>query len=244
MRVRTEEKRRQIVEVAAQLFEEQGYDRTSMSQISERVGGSKATLYGYFASKEDLLLAVLDIDVNEQADNLMLMFLSARNLREAFVFLGLAFLERRLSERVVALCRIVASQPGDSGIGAAFYENVLSIAWQRLCNRIQIMMDEGLLIRANPWVAAMHWRGMVEGDQFERRLMGAAAAADPKEVRIMAEAAADAFIKLYGVDGEKTGKEKLRGPPGLVPLNERFTVHGSRPLKLIKPLKGKNKAKP
>ena len=241
MRVRTDEKRRQIVEVAAELFQEQGYDRTSMSQISERLGGSKATLYGYFKSKEELLLAVLDIDVSEQADQLMSMFIAAPNLREAFVFLGKAYMERRLAARPVALCRIVAAQPDDSGIGAVFYENVLSIAWQRLCNRIQIMMDEGLLVKANPWIAAMQWKGMVDGDQFERRIMGAADAGDPKEIKIMAEAAADAFIKLYGVDGEKTGKEKLRGPLGLAPLTERFGVHGSKPLKLAKPLKAKKK---
>ena len=60
MRLRTEVKRQEIVRIAAQLFEELGYERTSMSEISARVGGSKATLYGYFASKEDLLRAVLD----------------------------------------------------------------------------------------------------------------------------------------------------------------------------------------
>jgi AcrR family transcriptional regulator len=44
MRVRTEEKRQEIVEIAARLFEELGYERTSMSAIAARVGGSKATL--------------------------------------------------------------------------------------------------------------------------------------------------------------------------------------------------------
>ena len=51
MRVRTEEKRREIVRVASDLFHDNGYERTSMSMISERLGGSKATLYGYFKSK-------------------------------------------------------------------------------------------------------------------------------------------------------------------------------------------------
>ena len=31
-----------------------------MSTIAERLGGSKQTLYSYFASKEELLRAVLD----------------------------------------------------------------------------------------------------------------------------------------------------------------------------------------
>ena len=41
-----------------------------------RVGGSKATLYGYFASKEELLRAVLDQAVNEEANRLMQEFLA------------------------------------------------------------------------------------------------------------------------------------------------------------------------
>ena len=70
MRVRTEVKRQEIIRIAGELFEERGYDRTSMSAIAARVGGSKATLYGYFKSKEELLLAVLDYDVGEEADRL------------------------------------------------------------------------------------------------------------------------------------------------------------------------------
>ena len=65
MRVRTEEKREEIIRIAAELFQENGFERTSMSTISERLGGSKATLYGYFKSKEDLLLAVVHHDVPE-----------------------------------------------------------------------------------------------------------------------------------------------------------------------------------
>ena len=49
MRVRNEEKRLEIIRIAAELFDELGYERTSMSTIAARVGGSKATLYGYFA---------------------------------------------------------------------------------------------------------------------------------------------------------------------------------------------------
>ena len=58
-RVRTDEKRNEIVQVAAELFQKHGYDRCSMAALSERLGGSKATLYGYFPSKEDLLRAVI-----------------------------------------------------------------------------------------------------------------------------------------------------------------------------------------
>ena len=40
-RVRTEEKRNEIVRIASEAFDELGYDRCSMAAISERLGGSK-----------------------------------------------------------------------------------------------------------------------------------------------------------------------------------------------------------
>lgn len=200
VRVRTEEKRRQIIDVASQLFQELGYDRTSMSLISERLGGSKATLYGYFKSKEELLQSVLVYDVTSEADRLMNQFLSGENLRDGLITLGQAYMHRRLSSGPIANVRIVATQPASSTIGKEFYENVLGPAWERLANRIQILMEAGILIRADSWIAAMQWKGMCEWDMFERRLLGAIQEADPDEIRRASVAAADAFLKLYGAD--------------------------------------------
>ncbi len=199
-RVRTEEKRRKIVEIASQLFTELGYERTSMSLISERLGGSKATLYGYFKSKEELLQAVLVYDVTEEADRLMNEFLSGKNLREGLITLGKAYMHRRLSPGPIANVRIVATQPEGTTIGKDFYERILGPAWKRLSNRFKIMMDAGILKQADPWIAAMQWKGMCEWDMFERRLLGAIKEADPDEIERASIAAADAFLILYGTD--------------------------------------------
>ena len=48
--------RRRAVEVALELFTEQGYDKTSLRQIAARLGFSKAAIYYHFASKEDILM--------------------------------------------------------------------------------------------------------------------------------------------------------------------------------------------
>ena len=198
MRVRTEEKRREIVDVASELFEKHGFERTSMSMISERLGGSKATLYGYFKSKEQLLAAVLLYDVTDQADRLMNEFLSSDDLRDGLIKLGVAYMTRRLSSVPIANVRMVANQPADSTLGKEFFERVLQPAWQRLARRFELMMDQGLLKRADPWVAAMHWKGLNEWDMFEKRLLGAIRGPDPDEINRASTLAADAFLKLYG----------------------------------------------
>lgn len=220
MRVRTEEKRREIVDVASELFEKHGFDRTSMSMIAERLGGSKATLYGYFRSKEELLDAVLVYDVTEQADRLMNEFLSQKNLRDGLVKLGIAYMTRRLSPVPIANVRNVATQPQGSSIGKQFYESVLRPAWERLARRFKLMMDEGILKRADPWVAAMHWKGLNEWDMFEKRLLGAIDGPDPNEIEKASRAAADAFLKLYGANGDNAGKSKIPDKP----LKEKSSV--------------------
>jgi len=50
--------RERILDIALELFTSQGYDKTSLRQIAERLGFSKAAIYYHFASKEDILLAL------------------------------------------------------------------------------------------------------------------------------------------------------------------------------------------
>ncbi len=48
--------RERILEVALELFSEQGYDKTSLREIAEQLGVTKAALYYHFERKEDILL--------------------------------------------------------------------------------------------------------------------------------------------------------------------------------------------
>jgi AcrR family transcriptional regulator len=54
-----EEKKHLIMEVALQLFANEGYHTTSISEIAKKAGISKGLMYNYFESKEDLLKAVI-----------------------------------------------------------------------------------------------------------------------------------------------------------------------------------------
>jgi AcrR family transcriptional regulator len=54
-----DETRQRILDVAVDLFIEQGYAGTSVRDISERLGMTKGSLYYHFASKEDVLNALV-----------------------------------------------------------------------------------------------------------------------------------------------------------------------------------------
>src|SRR5512132_2864062 len=48
--------RERIQAIARELFAEQGYEKTSLREIAERLGVTKAALYYHFKSKEDIVL--------------------------------------------------------------------------------------------------------------------------------------------------------------------------------------------
>lgn len=50
--------RERVLDVALDLFVEQGYDKTSLREVAERMGFTKAALYYHFPSKADMLVAL------------------------------------------------------------------------------------------------------------------------------------------------------------------------------------------
>src|SRR5688572_4162791 len=55
-----EDQREAILAAAARLFATQGYSATSMNQVAEACGLSKATLYHYYRDKYALLFSIAD----------------------------------------------------------------------------------------------------------------------------------------------------------------------------------------
>ncbi|MEU7070158.1 ScbR family autoregulator-binding transcription factor [Streptomyces narbonensis] len=58
--------RRAILEAAATVFAERGYERTTIGEILARAGVTKGALYFHFASKEDVALGVLDAQMLDE----------------------------------------------------------------------------------------------------------------------------------------------------------------------------------
>ncbi|MBO3752080.1 TetR/AcrR family transcriptional regulator [Streptosporangiaceae bacterium NEAU-GS5] len=52
--------RTRIQEVALELFTEQGYEATSLREIAERLGVTKAALYYHFKTKDDIVTSLTD----------------------------------------------------------------------------------------------------------------------------------------------------------------------------------------
>jgi AcrR family transcriptional regulator len=60
--------RARLRELALQLFAEQGYEKTSLREIAEHLGVTKAALYYYFKSKEDIVRSLVEDYMAEMDD--------------------------------------------------------------------------------------------------------------------------------------------------------------------------------
>ncbi|WP_031081056.1 TetR/AcrR family transcriptional regulator [Streptomyces sp. NRRL WC-3549] len=62
--------RQRIQDVALELFAEQGYEKTSLREIAERLDVTKAALYYHFKTKEDILNGIFE-DLNRPVEELL-----------------------------------------------------------------------------------------------------------------------------------------------------------------------------
>ncbi|WP_418302829.1 TetR/AcrR family transcriptional regulator [Lysinibacillus fusiformis] len=58
------ERRNEILDTAESLFSEKGYEKTSTTDITKKMGVAQGTLYYYFKSKESLANALIDRQLN------------------------------------------------------------------------------------------------------------------------------------------------------------------------------------
>jgi AcrR family transcriptional regulator len=68
-RITVDERRRIILDHAARLFEENGFQATSMQHIADDVGLAKTAIYYYFANKQKILFEIHDLFITDLIEN-------------------------------------------------------------------------------------------------------------------------------------------------------------------------------
>jgi len=66
-----ESKRKEIARIAMELFAHNGYEKTSIREITSQAGMGKGTFYDYFKDKEDILNEIVNLVFKDLAGNLI-----------------------------------------------------------------------------------------------------------------------------------------------------------------------------
>ncbi|MEO8883915.1 MAG: TetR/AcrR family transcriptional regulator [Devosia sp.] len=100
-------KRQQIIDAARHCFMRDGFEATSMNEITAEAGVSKGTIYVYFSDKEDLFKELCRSERAKTMDFAKQELDAATTVREALTRFGIVLVTRMTSDHVIKAQRMV-----------------------------------------------------------------------------------------------------------------------------------------
>jgi AcrR family transcriptional regulator len=199
MRTKSATKRQAILDAATAVFQEHGFERTSMEDIRKRADFSKATLYSYFSSKEQLFMEiVIEASHAQMEATLAALDAASEELEAALLSFGTRLLSLLYLTPVQALRRLVVSEAGRSELGKKCYEIGPERSMAAVADYLARAMDQGKLRRADPRIAALHFKGLLEAEWIDPYMFQTLADPAPAELAASAARAVDVFMAAYG----------------------------------------------
>ena len=192
-------RRRELADVAMQVFLERGFANTTMQMIASRAGGSKETLYRHFASKEALFAEIVGrkaarISGPESA-------LARDGTPEEVLFeLGYNLLSLMTRSDTSSLFSVVVAEATRSPeLAAIFYGHGPGVTLQRLTDYLRAATRRGDLHCHQPLRAAKLFLGAVVAQHHLYSLIGQPPAPlSEAEIREHVRAAIAMFLARYG----------------------------------------------
>jgi TetR/AcrR family transcriptional repressor of mexJK operon len=194
-------RREAILKVAREVFLEHGYSGASMSQIAERVGGSKATLYNHFFSKNELFVAVAEEEVNQRLKPLFdvsEMSGDISTVLEKFVQRILILL---LSDEIIAFYRLVVAEAKRfPEVGQTAYEIGVKRGIELMEGYFSEAVARGELRQANVSVMTEQFMDLCDGHLHRRRLWGITDKVSQEDIDAQARRITATFLATFGND--------------------------------------------
>jgi AcrR family transcriptional regulator len=199
MRIKTEKRREAILAAASSVFEERGIEAASMAEIAARLGGSKATLYNYFASKDELLLAVVGDGISRSYLKPFEALVGVAPSRTTIARFAEQYLEMICAPEMLALLRL-AQQAGRGELGPAVHRLGPGQGWALVGDYLGQAMTAGQLRNTAPALAAKQFRALLTAEWMQECLLGTRELPGPEERAGIAARALETFLRAYAAD--------------------------------------------
>jgi len=192
-------RREAILDVAEEVFVEQGFAAASMSEIAARLGGSKGTLYNYFKSKDELFEAYVQRRCVLNLDEVYAVETEDEEVAESLARVGRAFLRRVLSDdNLRHFRRIIAEAERAPEYGRMFYELGPARGTERLAERMAEWDRQGRIVAPDPTRAAQHFLALVQNRYFKARLCNYLPELTDAQVETEVADGVATFLRAYG----------------------------------------------
>ena len=194
-----DEKREHILKVAYAAFLSDGYAATSMSSIAARVGGSKATLYNYFSSKDELFAAVIEEKCRDVHAMFLDLDLETIDFRKLLTQFGERLLHRMLQDDNIATFRLITAESGRfPELGRLFYMGGRKRGKQLLGDFFERAQKAGKLRLGNPRDMAVLFGELCKGELVLLKLWNVHPKPTEKEIKATIATAITVFLAAYG----------------------------------------------
>ena len=193
-----DQRRERIIQVARSVFYEVGYAGASMSMISARLGGSKATLYAYFNSKEELFEAI----IHEQCVGMAELFeahTGSDDLRQSLTAMGRAVMAGVMSNQTIRTIQLVIEESHRNPHLAQMFHNVMQSQGQAgMAGLLQAAHDKGQIHAPNIAEATTVLKTLMFSDCHFKRIMNIAPEPTQEQLYRQIDLAVDVFMTYYG----------------------------------------------
>jgi AcrR family transcriptional regulator len=194
--LRKQIRRSAIVVAARQAFLRDGYAGMSMSGLIATLGGSKATLWSYFPSKEALFAAVLEDAAGAYARDMGELLRLSDDLRSGLFQLCKSLIAKIISPEPLQLTRLVLAESGRSPeVGKIFYAHAVGPMEASVAAYLNRHMQEGRLRETSPRLAARTLIDLCNGPQA--RCLWGAEGLDDAQIEHHAAMIADVFLRAF-----------------------------------------------
>lgn len=166
-------RRQALLDAARAVFMEQGYAAASIDQVVERVGGSKASVYQYFGSKEGLFGEMIAAQCEEFLKSIAFPTVVEGDIEQTLLNLARRATELFLRPERIALHRaVIAEAARFPELAQRFYEAGPKRGLAQLGAFLKSQHEAGVLNCPNPELAAIHLMDLVRAFPIFRSLLG------------------------------------------------------------------------
>lgn len=197
MRTKSESKRKAIIDVALQLLKESASYDVSMSEIAARVGGSKATLYNYFSSKQEVFVEMVKQSVQPELTTIKSILTETDDLKTVLQNFGEHYLHQRCSSDTIAINRMLIAESTRSDIGILFFEEGQRKILDMLSEHFEKEMDSQKVKKRDIGVVVSHYIALIESELVEKCLFGIIEDPSDAQIRMFVERGVSVFLDAY-----------------------------------------------
>lgn len=193
-------KRRQILAGARVAFLEHGFDGASMGDIVAASGVSKATVYAYFPSKEQLFETLILDERLAQCEQAFALDPADHDVAKVLTALGASFMGYMTRPETIQIVRLVIAAAGKfPRLGQVFFEAGPQLGHARLKAYLEAQVAAGVLSIDNCGAAAGQFIELTKSGIIVPMLMGVIETCPPEKAEAAVKRAVTMFMRAYGV---------------------------------------------